>query len=92
MIQLDLTQLLLDYTVPYRYLLYDIGTTRYLQLGGGSSVISPSSFWILLADVLMALDSLGVGFSFLDLSGVSLLARLEPDSLDIMCCLKIAAK
>ena len=30
--------------------------STYLQLGGGSMVISASSFWILFADVLKALD------------------------------------
>lgn len=49
-----------------------------LQFGGGSNVISASSFWILLADVPSALDILGFGlFSFA--SGlVSTTAPLEP--------------
>lgn len=46
-----------------------------LQFGGGSSVISASSFWILLADVPSAFDILGLGlFSF-----VSGLLSTAPD-------------
>ena len=54
-----------------------------LQLGGGSRVISPSSFWIRLAEVLRALDSLGGGRSFFGFSGDSLVVRELPPSLDI---------
>lgn len=42
-----------------------------LQLGGGSSVISASSFCILFAEVLKAFDILGLGFvSLASLTGV----------------------
>ena len=55
-----------------------------LQFGGGSKVISPNSFWILLADVLSDFDIFGVPFSLFALSGVSLFAlELLPASLDI---------
>lgn len=41
----------------------------YLQLGGGSRVISANSFWMRLADVVRALEGFGVVLeSFLDLS------------------------
>ena len=41
-------------------------------------MISPSSFWILLAEVLRDLESLGAGLSFLAFSGESLVFRLPP--------------
>lgn len=64
-----------------------------LQLGGGSSVISANSFWILLADVPSAFDILGFGLFSFD-SGLLSTAPLprprpvplpdEPDAPDII--------
>lgn len=72
-----------------------------LQLGGGSSVISANSFWILLAEVPRALDIFGLGFDSLVsglLSAIALPLELlapplprpvplpdEPDAPDIIC-------
>ena len=48
----------------------------YLQFGGGSKVISPSSFCILFAEVLMDFAFFGGCFTFLS---SSLFLELEPD-------------
>ncbi len=48
-----------------------LGRGAHLQFGGGSSVISASSFWMRLADVVSALDALGVDLA-------SFLARSPP--------------
>jgi hypothetical protein len=50
---------------------------------GSISLDSTFKADILDFNKISTLESFGVGFSFLALSGVSLLARLEPDSLDI---------
>ena len=61
-----------------------------LQFGGGSREMPPSSFWILLADVVSAFDIFGVPplASFLDFSGVSALEP-APDILRTISEIKI---
>merc|ERR1719341_3070137 len=69
---------------PHSYRLSPLGPA--LQFGGGSKVISPNSFWILLAEVLSDFDIFGVPFSLFPLSGESLFVlELLPASLDIYC-------
>ena len=50
-----------------------MSNVSHLQFGGGSRVISASSFWILFADVVRALEALGV----------ALASFLEPRSLEL---------